>query len=793
MSMYMQANYSGPELEKTFVSISDIFPFKWFQTSEDRLAVYRDALHSLDIDGEEPYELMKYPLLLSCAESILSVLLSTVSQQDLVMWIQLWCYRCDVVHHRCLLGNPSPTLHKQIRELQESVEKEVLLRVNTDETWQWLLIRVLIEEGLFYLYTFETEKANPFFRKAMEYSGLEYEVTGVKGRRTKFQTFDTAQLIVYANSKRDENVITTATDVSSIPELIKLDDIDKDNILLESILVNADTAEHLKTQSKLSVMDQIIIQCLCMDIKNNNPKYGLITEQMSSYITRILAHPLNWTVYSYSLLLKSYVEYENTRTKERAILQLQVLVDQLSNETTPLLSNKKENQSNAPVWERLMYLYSTGFPPFWEMKKQLAQHYFDYGVILTALNIFKELQLYDDVVNCLEIVGRKEEAIQILQDRIHEKGETPYLVCRMGELQKNPKLLEHAWELSHHHFARAKRMLGDFYYEKNDFAACLPHYREALTINLMYPNTWFKCGVASMRTGDFNYAITCFTTLLKLNPEFGEGWSNLAGVLMKVGKMREAFEASRQSIRYLRENWRVWDNYVTISMAMNQYAAVIEGLKTILGMVQKNEFVIDYPLLTQLTQSILTLNETKSENLSKSGQTGQADETSEANQSCQSEEAEEAEEEVVSLLDGLEEEEGETKDRLKGSENDRQFLIKQLSSFFDELQKSFPRESKLYDLLYSFYNGIGLVDKALDALMKKMRSSMTGNYLASESAIKQVLLDCRQLLEFVISHEMQKKILEVKMVCRSVLSRSQRNYSTLDEYIQLKALVDSQA
>lgn len=44
----------------------------------------------------------------------------------------------------------------------------VLLRVNTDETWQWLLIRVLIEEGLFYLYTFETEKANPFFRKAME-------------------------------------------------------------------------------------------------------------------------------------------------------------------------------------------------------------------------------------------------------------------------------------------------------------------------------------------------------------------------------------------------------------------------------------------------------------------------------------------------------------------------------------------------------------------------------------------------------------------------------------------------
>lgn len=69
---------------------------------------------------------------------------------------------------------------------------------------------------------------------------------------------------------------------------------------------------------------------------------------------------MNWSVYSYSLLLKSYVEYENFRTKERAILQLQVLVDQLSNETTPLLSNKKENESSAPVWERLMVGVESG-------------------------------------------------------------------------------------------------------------------------------------------------------------------------------------------------------------------------------------------------------------------------------------------------------------------------------------------------------------------------------------------------------------------------------------------------
>ena len=110
---------------------------------------------------------------------------------------------------------------------------------------------------------------------------------------------------------------------------------------------------------------------------------------------------------------------------------------------------------------------------------------------------------------------------------------------------------------------------------------------------MLYPNTWFKCAVAAMHTADYLFSITCFTTLLKQNPEFGEGWSNLASVLMKVGKFKEAYEASCQSIRFLRENWHVWDNYVTISVGVSsfshrqmyskRYASVIEGLNELGG------------------------------------------------------------------------------------------------------------------------------------------------------------------------------------------------------------------
>ena len=71
---------------------------------------------------------------------------------------------------------------------------------------------------------------------------------------------------------------------------------------------------------------------------------------------------MNWSVYSFTLLLKTQVEYENMRTKDRAILQLQVLIDQLTNETTPLVNQNHEgSQFNAPIWERLMVVFCTSF------------------------------------------------------------------------------------------------------------------------------------------------------------------------------------------------------------------------------------------------------------------------------------------------------------------------------------------------------------------------------------------------------------------------------------------------
>ena len=84
-------------------------------------------LRSLEIDGETPYELEKVPLCLSVAEALLSALV-TLPEGDLASDLRVftlwWEARCGVAHHRCLLGNPSPSLRSRVHDNFAVIEEE---------------------------------------------------------------------------------------------------------------------------------------------------------------------------------------------------------------------------------------------------------------------------------------------------------------------------------------------------------------------------------------------------------------------------------------------------------------------------------------------------------------------------------------------------------------------------------------------------------------------------------------------------------------------------------------------
>ena len=146
----------------------------------------------------------------------------------------------------------------------------------------------------------------------------------------------------------------------------------------------------------LHELDQAVILSQCLDIENNNPKDGLTREQMFPYIQRVLENPKNWMIHSTALLQRSWLEYEKRRTMDRAMLQIQALLDQHTTKLSVTQSTFASIEQAAPVQERIEYLFCIIYPAQYELKRDLAYRYLKYQVFSSALNLFTELELWDE-------------------------------------------------------------------------------------------------------------------------------------------------------------------------------------------------------------------------------------------------------------------------------------------------------------------------------------------------------------------------------------------------------------
>lgn len=102
---------------------------------------------------------------------------------------------------------------------------------------------------------------------------------------------------------------------------------------------------------------------------------GLTNEEMFPYIERVLHQATNWMIHSTGLLQRSWLEFEKRRTFDRALLQLQALLDQHTTNLTIMQSTYKAIEESAPVQDRLSYIYSIVYPAQYELKRDIAFRY----------------------------------------------------------------------------------------------------------------------------------------------------------------------------------------------------------------------------------------------------------------------------------------------------------------------------------------------------------------------------------------------------------------------------------
>lgn len=620
---FVQANWTGPDLDfvpSDFISSSG-------QSYEE---LNHDAVVSLAYGGEPAYHLTTHPILLRWSLDIFN------RRYEKCVTAPWWRLRAGIIH-QYVLDEPAPfpsSIFDDLEPLMEDIRKQgdqdLMGRLSleqgllnhhygNDRLSAQMFVRAAREMGLAYELTGALGKRTKFQQNDLTQLVLLAES---RNRDGASPSGESTQLLV----------------VPSVPQTLALND---DTLLEHTQFTSSSHGTTTSTSTTLPLshldpadqpalhpLDQCILLSLCLNIRNASPQHGLTAEEMKPYVERCISHPQNWSVHTMSLLLRSRLESSRTRTVERSVLQLQALIDQMPT-------------SDSTIDERLRYIHDIPMPSKWQLEREVAQRYLSLGVTRSALAIFERLEMWEDVVKCYQslelpdkglvivkelIEGQKEEADHVLMKAkkrtvarasLIDKARLAKLYCLLGDLepQHGREHYMEAWSLSNHTSSRAARSLGMLYFVQGDYEEALKWLRDAARINPLLMRVWFTLGCAAVKLERWGDAREAFSKVVSIDEEDGEGWSNLASVYLKIydqmdvtekadnnvstlgaqaedddglameghkvspsGYLALAHGALRNGLKYSYDNWRMWNNYMLVSLQIGDTVECIRAL-----------------------------------------------------------------------------------------------------------------------------------------------------------------------------------------------------------------------
>lgn len=652
LNAFVQSNVTGPPLE--FNSATSILP----ETVSGNAALLKEVrgalIDSFAVDGEAVYKLTSQIELFCLAKEILNHE-QIVNGVKSSRWARL---RVNFVHQR-MLSEDSQTLQSSIQQDMDWVNFK-LREIESPELKTELLSAFLVEKSGIQLRYGLDKPARQTLDEATKLRKFQYALTGMLGKKTKFQRTDISQLVVLAKSytvEGPEDVSVQNGDTSNakaMPKTISLDD----DTLLESISFSksVSTAEFrpeddipadLKIldpehQPKLDPLDSTILLGIAASIKNTSPADGITREETLPYALRVLdGGSSNWQVYTQALLLRSRIEGYRSRTVERGLLQLQAVVDQVIAEvsehsadndtpapTTFLPKPKAEEAASAE--DRLLYVYQLSSPTRWELEAELAARWVSLGGLKTALEIYERLEMWPEVALCWAGTDREDKARRIIrrllfhatngndeaadldteswtgEPRSPPPTDAPRLYCLLGDIYKDPSMYEKAWEVSNSRYYRAQKSLGQHWYSKRDYEKASAAFSKAVKVRQLDHPTWFSLGCALLELNQFSRAVEVFSRSVQLDDQDAESWSNLAVALLNLDDsqlletngstsvatvpqmdededivhlsteppdprqkhLKDALNALKQAAKLKRENYKIWDNLLTVAASI---------------------------------------------------------------------------------------------------------------------------------------------------------------------------------------------------------------------------------
>uniref|UniRef100_A0A8C8CWA0 Tetratricopeptide repeat protein 27 n=1 Tax=Oncorhynchus tshawytscha TaxID=74940 RepID=A0A8C8CWA0_ONCTS len=218
LHLFAQSNWTGPPVA---IHVPDLLPPALLTSLTEPGALTSALLSSLLLDGESVYCLVGNPFLLLLARVLLVNCSAKLDSFELLPW---WTLRYVSLHQQ-VLEERSPQL---LGLAQTSIEKVMKYEsLFSEGTLRNLSIQFHLECGYTSLTYYEYNPAKEHFQRAKELSGLDMNMIGALGKRTRFQQNFLAQLILDVKRKEDipapepdSELTLSPTPLASLPKCI---------------------------------------------------------------------------------------------------------------------------------------------------------------------------------------------------------------------------------------------------------------------------------------------------------------------------------------------------------------------------------------------------------------------------------------------------------------------------------------------------------------------------------------------------------------------------------------------
>ncbi|KAF2161111.1 hypothetical protein M409DRAFT_69965 [Zasmidium cellare ATCC 36951] len=577
---FVQSNVTGPPLE--------------FQLSEltlpgdGRKGIQKQLLAGLTVDGIAANKLTPHIELLCLADAVMTCP-AVLKNVKAARWAKL---RVSFLHQR-LLSEVSSTLQDVIYDDLELIQDDFTSYQGDRAA---LEAEFVLERATIHIHHGLDKFARSDLDQAAKDRQFDFALTGLLGKRTKYQQNDTSQLVVLAKSHESNEPDTSKVGHSAVeaangdeskkrPENIDLND----DTLLESISFSEKPADASTTQiqdsdslppslkaidpsnqPQLQPLDSTILLLLASSITNTSPANGLTREETLPYATRVLeGGSSNWQVYTQALLVRSRIEGYRSRTIERGLLQLQALVDQVIADTTGAGSSSKEDADtatqtttflpkakdgeSAPVTDRLRYIFPLATPSRWELEAELASRWVQLGGLRSALEIYERLEMWAEAALCWAATEREEKAKRIVRRQLfHAANGGP-------DVSEDNISEDEEWNGP----ARDPPPLDAprLYCILGDIDQSVEMYERAWAVsNQHYARAQRSIGRQLFSAGDMLRAAEAYSKSLKVNQLNQQSWFALGCALLELAQFEKAAEAFSRCVQLDETDAEAWSN-----------------------------------------------------------------------------------------------------------------------------------------------------------------------------------------------------------------------------------------